>query len=102
MYGVLIEDLVIVFQIELAAQTCLPAAGVHDDLGGDINLLPGNFRPYSDRLTVHKVDLFYMHALMNLRAQAFRMLEQQQVKFASIHMIGMIAVDAFLSKFGEV
>jgi hypothetical protein len=43
-----------------------------------------------------------MHALVNLRTQALSMLEQQQVKFGPVHMIGMVAIDAFLAKLREV
>src|ERR1044071_4067012 len=102
MDGILVEDLVILFQIELSSQKRLTSAGIDHHFGRDINFLSAELSPHPDGLIVHEVYALHLHALVNIRTQALGMLQQQEVKFGSVHMIGMIPVNAFLTKFREV
>ena len=102
MDGILVENFIVLFQVQLASQKRLATASIHYDPGGYVDLLPGELGTNPDGPIVYEVDPLHLYTLVHLGAQTLGMLEQQQVKFAPVDMIGMVTVNPLLAKFREV
>jgi len=98
--GVLIEDRVVDLELQLVAEHSVASAGVDDHPDLAVHLRSTHAEADTD-VVLGEVDAADPHSLVDFRAQLVRVLKQQGIELASVHVVRVVLADAGLLAFRE-